>query len=262
MAQRRVVLTRNSGRSVGEPIGQFEANSVNGESNGNSMRAAIQSPIRPRRQAVGGTGPYRALNTPHTALDESSVPKTIKSARNKLRYAVENGNEDRVALLAAQYDLLTAKERDRLLDQLAFTKQMSMARNGGSSDPDVEMWASAVHWALERSIASTGGEGYGLLLVKRQLGSSSNWRPVKAFMVDSGLMELNRAKRNGVYSMLAELLVEHAEYVSDRSGAPLSAKLVASCAVNLPGLFEQQFPGYLASGLAHFAAAQMSSTIR
>lgn len=253
MAQRRVVLVRPT-RRVGESVFHGHASSTN----------TPVDQVKPRRVAAGVYGPLKGgLTHPRIALKcpEQISPKERRSLQKKLNHAVERGDTTRASGLVTllnQIDLLSANDRKRALDHLA----LRQLETQGGQNPDLDMWSSAVHWALERAIASTGGESYGLLLVRRQVGSSANWRPVEAFMADSGLVALNRAKRNGVYVLLAQLLVDHAEYVSDRSGAPLSAKLVAQCAGNVAGLFEQQFPGYLAAGLASFAAEQMASTVR
>ena len=161
-----------------------------------------------------------------------------------------------VTSLLEQASKLTKDERQQLLDQLALTNQLgSVAAN----NRDLEMWSQAVHEALGEAIGASGGDEYGLMLVKRSLAVSACWRPVERFMQISKLAELRVVERQAIYFMLARMLVEHAAYVSRKSGAPLSPKLVGSCTGSLPGVFDASFPGYLAAGLAPMIAKQMQA---
>jgi len=159
-----------------------------------------------------------------------------------------------VSSLLTLASTLTAKQRQELLDQLALTSQMT--RNA-SQDRDLDMWAAAVYEALVASDTGRVGEGYGQLLVKRLLSPSAVWRPVQEFMRHAKLNELTVVERRSVYGMLANLLVTHAQSISDYTGAPLGPKLVGSCTQNIAGVFEKAFPGYVRAGLAKIAAKQL-----
>lgn len=173
------------------------------------------------------------------------------------RTPVKEGKEVvQVASLLEQANQLTKTERQQLLDQLALTNQLTAS---AASNRDVEMWSQAITDALAEVIGGEAGGDYGVMLVKRVLGSTICWRPVERFMQSSKLAELRVVERQSIYHMLARLLVKHAAYVSRRSGAPLSPKLVGSCVGSLPGVFEQNFPGYLAAGLAPMVAKQMQA---
>ena len=74
------------------------------------------------------------------------------------------------------------------------------------------------------------------------------------FLQQSGLSACTVNERQQAYHILAELVVQHARYVARKSGAPLSPKLVANCMPNLPGVFEDAFPGYLEAGVAAMVA--------
>jgi hypothetical protein len=157
--------------------------------------------------------------------------------------------------LLNQAKSLTAKQRQELLDQLSLAARMTKS---AGEDRDLEMWSSAVHDALTDRAAGSVGSGYGRLLVKQSLAPSQNWRPVQEFMQESKLAELKVVERGSVYLMLARLLVEHAEEIASRSGAPLGPKLVGSCAQNIAGVFDRAFPGYLRAGLAKIVARQIT----
>lgn len=162
--------------------------------------------------------------------------------------------EDAVATLLEQAQALTAKQRQELLDQLSLATRMTRS---AEQDRDLEMWATAVYDALTDRVASSDGSGYGRLLVKQLLASSSNWRPVQEFMQDSGLHKMKVVERASVYRMLAVLLVDHARGIASRTGAPFGPKLVGSCAASISGVFDRAFPGYLRAGLAIVAARQL-----
>ena len=156
--------------------------------------------------------------------------------------------------LAEKAKRLSSRERRELLDLLALDNQISRA---SSRSRDLDMWAEAVLTALEDAIGSGNEQNYGLVLVKRTVGSSSNWRPVESFMRSSRLQELPSQERLSVYYMLARLLVDHARGISKRSGAPLSLKMIGNCSGEIAGVFDSSFPGYLASGLAPVVAKQL-----
>ncbi len=159
-----------------------------------------------------------------------------------------------VAEILEQTQKLTAKQKQELLDQLSLASKMT--RSAGE-DRDLDMWATAVHNVLSNHANPEGASGYGSLLVKRLLGLSQNWRPIQEFMEQSGLRNLKVPERASVYQLLAELLVKHAEGIAARSGIPLGPKLIGNCSVDVAGVFEQAFPGYLRAGLAKVAAVQL-----
>lgn len=140
---------------------------------------------------------------------------------------------------------LDIQERKELLAQLLLAQ-------AEQADPgtDVDLWAAAVSSALQATLRGANGVTSGKLLARKLLGVSNAWAPVKDFAVAVGFDSMTRVEKQSAYQLLASLLMEHVRYVARKSGAPLSLKLVASCAPNLAGVFDQAFPGYLASGLA------------
>jgi hypothetical protein len=178
-------------------------------------------------------------------------------ARTRVRVAreadqVEVTSVDDVLHLAAQ---MTAKERQELLDQLGLQNQLA---SKSVMNPDLEMWSGAVLTALNDAIGLGGGENYGVMLLKRLLGSSSTWRPVEQYMLSSGLSELNRNTRLSVYLLFARLLVEECRDLASVVGAPLSAKFVANRTGDLAGVVDRAFPGYAAAGLMPMVANRMA----
>ena len=147
--------------------------------------------------------------------------------------------------------LLSSGERKKVLDHLLLDTQL----NGESeADRDISMWAEAVHREVTRRLGSSDGGLVGPGIVRRLVAVGTSWKPVQQFMQSSKLAELQVTERQRAYYLLAELLVRHALVVARRSGAPFSVKLVAQCTNNLPGVFEDSFPGYLEAGLARMVA--------
>lgn len=150
-------------------------------------------------------------------------------------------------------DQLSPADRQQLLDHLALKQNVEVG------DPrEVEMWCGAIYEALQDTLGASAGAMGGPMLVRRVVGSPSVWKPVDQFMQASGLAELQVRERQLVYGMLADLLVKHAAQVAGHVGVPLSVKFVGNNAINLAGVFEQSFPGYLAAGLAPTIARGLS----
>ena len=95
--------------------------------------------------------------------------------------------------------------------------------------------------------------------LKRNLVGGASWEAVDLFMSSSKLNGLSVPQRLNVYRMLASLLVKHARKLARHVDAPMSAKFVANCAVNIAAIFDQSFPGYVASGLAHIVASRYAA---
>lgn len=148
---------------------------------------------------------------------------------------------------------LTAEQRKQLLDLLAFdvTQQTTSL-----ADRELVMWSGCVADAMQRVTTVS----YGPQLVRRALASRPAWMPVQELMKASKLAENSVNERQSIYTLLAGILVEHANYVAKKSGAPLSAKLVANCAPQLAALFDQQFPGYLAAGLVPVVVKRLTGS--
>lgn len=121
------------------------------------------------------------------------------------------------------------------------------------------MWAEAVYDAL---VALNGGSGRGLpgpALIKRAMGQGSAWSSVAGFMESSKYDALKVVERQAIYQMLAKLLLEHAQDISEHTGAPLTPKLLATCCSNITAIFNRAFPGYLRAGLGLIVARQLTA---
>ena len=201
--------------------------------------------------------------TPKPALQDPPTPTPslkggwgggLHAAGRDRAHAPMRESGDVVGDILATASQLTAKQRQELLDQLSLANKMTRASD---NDRDLDMWATAVHAALTDRVTASDGSAYGRLLVKQSLASTQNWRPMQEFMEQSRLNELKVVERASVYHMLADLLVDHARSVAQRSGAPLGPKLVGNCTHAMAGVFDQAFPGYLRAGLAKIAARQL-----
>ncbi len=156
--------------------------------------------------------------------------------------------------LLAAAEQLNAADRKTLLAHLALNEQTSSQGSGR----DLDMWAQAVYEALVQAVGTEAGAGQGPALVKRSLGLPAAWAPVVAFMEASKLRSLTVTERQSVYALLAKMVVQNARFISRKSGAPLSAKLVGNCATHVASLFDNAFPGYVSSGLALIVARQLT----
>lgn len=167
----------------------------------------------------------------------------------------EEKNQVSLSSVLDLVDKLPASERKTLLARLALTSQTQ--ENKQSRDQD--LWAQAVYEALQRALGSGDGAAQGPAMIRRVLGASSAWAPVSDFMTSSRLQNLSVTERYSVYTLLARLVVDYAHKLANRIGAPLGAKLVGTCAVNVSSLFDNAFPGYVQSGLAHIVARQLAA---
>lgn len=168
----------------------------------------------------------------------------------------EDQEKSQVDSLLGLANALSATDRKELMARLALGEQSLDA----DKTRDADMWAQAVYAGLQDALGYEDGAVGGPALVKRTVSAQSAFKPVADFMRASSLDKLKVTERQSVYAMLAKLVIEKARYVASRSGAPLGPKLVATCSANLAGTFDQAFPGYLASGLAHLVAKRLTSS--
>lgn len=263
MTQRKVVLT-SAGAVAARPQ-YVSSRALVGEQN----KTVLAQPVRPtERSEVGNVVPVASrMRTQREHRDDEGIPgrrdaqgaAAHAAACADTTHARTKGGKARIRARAYrqaehQHDAylagLSKEQRQDLLDLLALENVQGV---GGR---ELDMWSAAVATALEDAIGASGGAAYGQMLCKRQLGSSSTWKPIEAFMRTSGLIDLVVVERQAVYNLLARLIVDAAGYSARRSGAPLSLKLTASHTGQVNGIFERAFPGYLAAGLAYVVAKQ------
>lgn len=153
--------------------------------------------------------------------------------------------------LAKQLD---PTQRKQLLAELS----LQAAESDAGETRDLDMWSAAVYKGLVAANGGSAGAVPGPAIVKRALGSGGAWGIVRGFMADSKLDALKHVERQRVYELLAELVIANARYISRRSNAPLSPKLVGSCSSNIASLFDHAFPGYVRAGLAPLVAKRLT----
>ena len=181
------------------------------------------------------------------------VPPSIEGVSTPLTFnGVVEKKADHILDLMAK---LSPTERKQILAKLALTTQLD--QNHG--DRDRSMWATAVYNELARLQSGVGGGLGGPAVIKRVVASPSAFEPVNQFMEASKLSELTVTERQAAYNTLAGLVIANCHYVARKSGIPMSAKLVGSVATNVAGIFDQSFPGYVASGLAKIVVKRASS---
>lgn len=228
-----------------------------------TRRSMIARPIYGREPYRGNRAVASTVNSADEKQNATPSPLSpLGEGRGEGRKGAEekekNGSPTLADLLVLA-DQLPANDKRELLDRLALQHGLKSAP--ASSDRDLNMWAEAIHGALEASLGGRDGEGAGVLVIRRLVGSRSAWAPVLDFMKASKLAELTVAERQSCYQLLAGLLVEHAQFVARRSGAPLGPKLISSCAGSISGIFDRSFPGYLAAGLARVVARQLTARV-
>lgn len=150
---------------------------------------------------------------------------------------------------------LSLAEKKKLLDQLALEVNGPNKTTETLKSRDLDMWAGAIH----KELCKVSGESYGILLVKKTLAPAAAWAPVESFMDAAGFSSCSVVERQGVYNLLAGLLVKQSRNVCLNKGIALSPKFVATCASSVAGVFENAFPGYIASGLAKMVVKQMTA---
>lgn len=201
--------------------------------------ATARSKLRAVKVGDGvGGGKGKSLDSPN------NHPPTSSPAATK-------NNDEKTSLV----DLasLSAEQKKTLLAQLSLELADS-AKGSKDQSRDIEMWSSAVFDALGKVVPA---HGYGQLLVRKQLGASTSWSHIRDFMQASDFASCSVVERQGVYNLLAELLLRYVRRVASYQGMPVTLKLVASCSANVGSAFESEFPGYLASGLGKVIVRQM-----
>lgn len=151
---------------------------------------------------------------------------------------------------------LSKKDRKALFDRLALEHRSTAGTQVDERDRDLVMFSDAISTALA-AIIPIGGPAYGPVLVRDALKPRATWQHVAAFLASTGYGALAPPEKVRVYGFLAGLLVNHALGISRRTGAPLSVKLVTNCVGQMAGLFELEFPGYLAAGFTGVVARRL-----
>jgi hypothetical protein len=160
-----------------------------------------------------------------------------------------------VESLLGQASTLSLEERKLLLARLSLG-----IHHGNASDPrDLDMWVVAVYDGLVSALGARDGVGVGPAAIKRALGAPAVWGPVSEFMASAKFNQIKVVERQAVYVLLAKLVIAQAKYVAGKTMAPLSARLVGNVATNVAGIFDQAFPGYLASGMAGIIVRRLTA---
>ena len=160
---------------------------------------------------------------------------------------------DEVQRILDSIKLLSPSKQKELLARLSLQNQT--LANGESRD--VDMWSLAVYEALVGVDGSGDRDVPGPMVIKRLVGASTAWRPIKDFMEASKFDELKVTERQSIYYMLAKLVVAHAAGKARYLEIPLTVRFIAGCSVHVASIFDASFPGYLKSGLALMVAKSM-----
>lgn len=122
-------------------------------------------------------------------------------------------------------------------------------RHKSKTEPerDVDLLATEICNALQKEITS------GL----RAIPSHHSLRPllnatfkeVQEFMKSAGIWSVVVGERIKFYRLLAPLMVAYAKKASTKNNLPLTPRFVLSLTNVIPGLVDQAFPGYAASGM-------------
>lgn len=195
------------------------------------------------------TRPERGVRE-HPAGPTGVVPP-LKGGNNHPRAPDENGEKKPVADLLAAASSLSAADRRELLARLSLAEQQG--RPGSSREQ--EQWAQAVHEALLAAAGAGAGAVPAPGVVRGLVTAPKAWAPVRDFMHAAGLADrLKSGESLKFFRLLARLLVEDTEDFCHAARVPFGPKLVAQRAERIGGVFDQAFPGYVRSGLAHVVA--------
>lgn len=215
-------------------------------------KVTLSRPLRKPATVLGRAGkasPQKNTPTP---------PHPLGVGGGGSNFAGEKIKEEKITVsqlleLAAK---LTVSQHRELTAQIAL--QALQAGDGPSRDKD--MWSAAVYEALQTAVGAGDRASVAPMLVRRAMGASSSWLPVKEFMERSELQRvLKVTERQAVYQFLARLVIKRSREVAQHVKAPLSPKLVAGQASSISHLFDAEFPGYLAAGLAGIVAKRIIS---
>lgn len=216
-------------------------------------KVLLTSNSQPGETAGGNPHPFRGggVIPPILPVDEKIGRKSINidSLDISQNEILAGSVMDQVKALCEK---LGKKEQKQVLDYLS----LQSLQKTDKDLRDVDMWINSLYQVCQ-NMKNVMQIGFSPAMLKQQAGSGQAWQPVSEFMEDSGLMTLKVVERQSVYRMLAGLVVENAQKVSRNADLALSAKLLANCASNVASLFDNEFPGYLQSGLALMVAKRL-----
>lgn len=219
--------------------------------------------VRPKRTQPAYKASSSVESTPSTTTPKKDppLPPLLRGGYKGGPFGDKNlreksPTEPSVESLLEQTTGLSVDQKKALLDRLALELQAEKTTKK-DSNRDLDMWATGLLQAISKVVV---GHSYGILLIKKTVGTTAHWTPVHNFMEQSRLATCSVTERQGVYNLLADLVVASAMKAATYAGAPLSLKVVANCTNNVASCFESAFPGYLASGLAKVVVKQMTAT--
>lgn len=165
-----------------------------------------------------------------------------------------NQEKDQVEQALSLTASMTSSQRQELLARLS----LELKADQPDQTRDLDMWATAVHESLQDALGAQGGASTAPMLVKRAVATREAFAPISEFMARANLKQIDVQHRLQTYRMLADMLVSHSRKIARRTGAPLSAKLVANCSPSIAALFDAAFPGYLRAGLAQIVVKRLT----
>lgn len=145
---------------------------------------------------------------------------------------------------------LDKKEQKALLDLL-------LSMQLGAQEPratvtggrDFETWCLCIMESVTARFPAGGAALATPANLRKSLALSSAWDPVKALLDHKAVTSLTVPQHRRFLRLLADLLVAHTNNISNRTGAPFSARLLSNCAPALPSIFDNAYPGYMRAGL-------------
>lgn len=169
---------------------------------------------------------------------------------------LKKNNQNQVEQALSLTASMTPAERQELLSRLS----LELKADQPDQSRELDMWATAVHESLQDALGAQGGASAAPMLVKRAVATREAFAPISEFMERAKLKQIDVQHRLQTYRMLADMLVSHSRKIARRTGAPLSAKLVANCSPSIAALFDAAFPGYLRAGLAQIVITRLTVT--
>lgn len=209
------------------------------------MTAPRVALLRPKRNYEGAD--YLAKNKNSQGVN---LPPTHPLRSRGVGVGVAPKGEDEINEVIKVAAGLSVEDRRDLIARLT----LELDAKHDPKSRDVEMWAGALHAALQDALGGALGATVGVMTFKTLVAPSKAWQPMSEFMRRSRIGEAQVVERQAMYNLLAELVVSYARKIAKHTGAPLTAKFLVNCSSNIAGVFDAAFPGYLAAGLAPVVA--------
>lgn len=188
------------------------------------------------------------VNTTGTTTGRTSSRVPAKS--NTPKKSSSGSDLDAVKLLVAT---LSAEDQQALLDHLALSK-----RNCGISSQQ-ERKLNLFTDSLAQELGKHLGQSSRVFPLPLLPQAKKMFKDVERLMLDLKLDNLNTKGTKAFYNVLASVLVQYAQTISNKANIPVNMKLILQTTTPLHALLDNQFPSYIRAGLMSLVIQQAQS---